>query len=286
MYYSSVTPSGARKITVYCRYWIVNNTNKKVLVRDHFIDDIASGQVHIENAVETTIPEINSPLLYSYKDFHPIESKTCVKIDDSLWSKPISLESPGLEGTLEIPKKLENNTTSLYEVGISVRLAPEKVMKNNAFLILLKFYRTKVITLSPRYILVNNTDTTLFYKQNDTTQSFQLESAQSSSWHWTSRDSYKEIKISLRSHEWSCSFAIDQIGDFAIKIPRLKSYSDPVSQQQEDNYYTTRVNIKLDKSTVYIIFDPESKEFPPYRIENFTRATILVGQKVYIYLQI
>jgi hypothetical protein len=69
----------------------------------------------------------------------------------------------------------------------------------------------------------------------------------------------------------SCGFLIDQLGDLAVKIP----YKDQAT------YYISGVQIKLEKATFLVAFNPESKEFPPYRIENFTMASLLVGQKVF-----
>ncbi len=91
-------------------------------------------------------------------------------------------------------------------------------------------------------------------------------------WHWPNKDAEKEICITLQNRlpEWSCGFAIDQLGDFAVKIPGRPPMHN----------YICGVQVKFERATFMIIFNPESKEFPPYRIENFTLASVVIGQKV------
>src|SRR3989442_1363889 len=48
----------------------------------------------------------------------------------------------------------------------------------------------------------------------------------------------------------------------------------------KSKFYLARVQTKLERATIFVTFKPESKEFPPYRIENFTMSSITVSQKV------
>jgi hypothetical protein len=90
-------------------------------------------------------------------------------------------------------------------------------------------------------------------------------------WHWPSRDQPRELCLSLDSFGWSRGFAIDQLGDFAAKTSWVTEELEP---------YLARVQVQFEKSTCYVVFNPESKEFPPYRIENFTTATVTIAQQV------
>lgn len=67
---------------------------------------------------------------------------------------------------------------------------------------------------------------------------------------------------------------IDTLGDFAVKIPLF------TDRGGFGKYYLARIKCLLEKATVFIVFDAENQEFPPYRIENCTTATVLIQQKV------
>jgi hypothetical protein len=143
---------------------------------------------------------------------------------------------------------------------------------------------------------MNNTQLEIFYSQRcfveTATQDLSFVSTllprQKTPWHWPSKDYPKEICIALEdcrkdkdgetedaNWQWSNGFSIDQLGDFAVKIPLAQT--DRSSQKQ---HYICRVHITFERATFFIVFNEESKEFPPYRLENFTMANVAFFQKV------
>lgn len=83
----------------------------------------------------------------------------------------------------------------------------------------------------------------------------------------------KELSITFDDHVWSNGFALDQLGEIPVKIPVGFEKLNPI-------FYISRVLVKFEGATFYVIFNPESPEFPPYRIQNFTKIPITVHQKV------
>ena len=77
---------------------------------------------------------------------------------------------------------------------------------------------------------------------------------------------FKKKKIGLNSE------SIPQQNVSTTGIPKLTSINS--------SFYLARVQTKLEKATIFVIFNKESKEFPPYRIENFTTCSITIAQKV------
>src|SRR5690554_3123947 len=156
--------------------------------------------------------------MYSYNSFNVYTSKTAVKIADSNWSKAISLESPGMVGFLEMTdKKRSDANQRVFELGVSIELGEGQR------------YGTKIVTFAPRFVLVNKTGRTIFYRQprwgerevmergTEGLDFFSLRADESLPWHWPSRDQPRELCLSLDSLGWSRGFTIDQLGDFAAK---------------------------------------------------------------------
>ena len=52
---------------------------------------------------------------------------------------------------------------------------------------------------------------------------FRMECGEAIAWHWPDKDLDRELSIALEDSEWSGGFTLDQLGDFAVKIPILKS---------------------------------------------------------------
>jgi Vacuolar-sorting associated protein 13, adaptor binding domain len=102
----------------------------------------------------------------------------------SRWSKPISLDAVGMTGQLELLERHHSTNrqgqTIMFCLGVSVELAPAP------------FQRTKMITFSPRFILVNKLEQSIFYQQVNedgdddmpTRQSTFLENGERLPWHW------------------------------------------------------------------------------------------------------
>lgn len=107
---------------------------------------------------------------------------------------------------------------------------------------------------------------------NASSASFILQHNEHLPWHWVSIEHPKEICIKLENSEWSSSFPIDHLGDFAVKIP-LTNYIDLP-------YYLAPIQILLEGSTFFITINAENRIFPPYRIENLTQEILTISQQV------
>lgn len=111
-------------------------------------------------------------------------------------------------------------------------------------------------------------------KKGSSTPLFSLQSMERLPWHWPIMDYPKELCIKLENSQWSGGFVLDQLGEFAVKVPL------PEAQDSSVPYYLARVEIKLEGCTFYIVISSENRTFPPYRIENMTRSTLLISQHV------
>jgi vacuolar protein sorting-associated protein 13A/C len=110
-----------------------------------------------------------------------------VRIASSCWSNSISLASQGTSSVIEIPDTpVEGKATRLFQLGMTISAATGK------------FWRTKVVTFSPRFIMINNLGETIFYMQAQT-MSFigSLEAGEHIPFHWVDAEGPNQLCIRL-----------------------------------------------------------------------------------------
>lgn len=242
-----------------------------------------------------------------YTDRVQKKGRIRLKTADSIWSKPIGVDSAGTSGNVELKQRwnVSNDKASrLYVLGVSIAVAEGK------------FRRTKVVTISPRFILMNGLERSIKVKQQEQSRkpfhvpAFPLHSSQSTSdsamgklptrnllranagspdslsiragerlpFHWEDSNKPREICVSFDEYGWTWSggFAINNIGEFAVRL----------RNQHNHAVYILRVEVALgesnsgsNSSTVYITFRPELPRLPPYRINNFSLQNLRLRQR-------
>jgi hypothetical protein len=164
---------------------------------------------------------------------------------------------------------------NIFEVGIQFRPA-EGIFRN-----------TLILSLSPRYILVNKLNRGIFFRQQNVTSFRHLEAMKHCPFHWCTevavpkapRRGIKNFPHTLQfkfgehfmqennqsttceSWNWSGAVFVDTVGDAAVKMRRAGI---------SNVHCLIRVKVEQVESSLMIIIEPESDRFPPYMIENFT----------------
>ncbi|GBG24825.1 Vacuolar protein sorting-associated protein 13A [Hondaea fermentalgiana] len=198
----SVLPGGIRKLVLFVPYWIVNLSDLHLLVRsasrsaslaETFGGHIAAGQNDamavmrrlrmrqklgerylnrrgvtgerrapggLLDILDDTVlhggKRTSDPLMFSYTDTRRKKGRICVKAADSGWSQAMGLDSAGTAGLIELKQQWNVKSDSprqLFVLGVSIAVAEGQ------------FRRTKVITLTPRFVLINALGRTLKVKQ-------------------------------------------------------------------------------------------------------------------------
>lgn len=198
----SVLPGGLRKLVLYVPYWIVNLSDLHLLVRsasrsaslaETFGGHIAAGQNDamavmrrlrmrqklgerylnrrgvtgerrapgglldiLDDSALHGDKRVGEPLMFSYTDKRRKKGRICVKAADSGWSQAMGLDSAGTAGLIELKQQWNVKSDSprqLFVLGVSIAVAEGQ------------FRRTKVITLTPRFVLINALGRTLKVKQ-------------------------------------------------------------------------------------------------------------------------
>jgi len=89
--------------------------------------------------------------MFSYSKFDPINNRLAVRSTDVHWSTPFSIDAVGSEGEIHLKTA----------AGLSAQLGVEISMGQG------RFYRTKVVTFTPRFICINQTGWAVQLEQCD-----------------------------------------------------------------------------------------------------------------------
>eukprot|EP01117_Protostelium_nocturnum_P001932 TRINITY_DN1258_c0_g1_i4.p1 TRINITY_DN1258_c0_g1~~TRINITY_DN1258_c0_g1_i4.p1 ORF type:complete len:1726 (+),score=707.11 TRINITY_DN1258_c0_g1_i4:4958-10135(+) len=273
LYFERTAKRGIATITFYAKHWIVNRTEFALHIfsskgttlfnsKEGTIEDQGK-----EDPVDRWDPswynldEVNEskPFIYSTRPKKKIGNrveKAYIQLNDSVKSEGIRFDVIEA-GEVAIPSKSGNRT---FKLGISVRLAEGKMK------------RTKIVTISPRIMLVNNMGRTLFYQQSGTNEVHQLDNQEYHPFHWL--NSGRELlSISFERGSkwtWSGGLEIKEIGETYLKL----------TNQSENLEYFVRVDIMLQNNSIMVVqFNPKRLGIYPYRIENQTRARLTVWQE-------
>ena len=239
----------------------------------------------------------------------PVKKKGRIRLKtaDSIWSKPIGVDSAGTSGNVELKQRWNvsnDRANKLYVLGVSIAVAEGK------------FRRTKVVTIAPRFVLMNGLERSIKVKQQEQSRkpfnvpvfplhaipsspdsamsrllsknllgtntgspdSLSIRAGERLPFHWEDSSKPREICVSFDEYGWTWSggFAITNIGEFAVRLRNQHTHA----------VYILRVEVALgetnsgrNNSTVYITFRPELPLLPPYRIDNFSLQNLRLRQR-------
>ncbi|KAK9808775.1 hypothetical protein WJX72_003363 [[Myrmecia] bisecta] len=142
---------------------------------------------------------------------------------------------------------LEQQRLKRYEFSVETGLGPTI------------FHRSKVITITSRYVLFNNSDEPLQYGQRGTKLVWQLPPDARAPFHWDDAEGRFELCVrpSVGQWNWSGAFQIDGAGDFGLRV-----YSSSLKKHR-----IIPVDVSLNGAS-YLVTVGKEAVHPPYRIEN------------------
>jgi vacuolar protein sorting-associated protein 13A/C len=136
-YSDSNSKSTGRIVSVFCPYIILNKTGQDLYLSAKSLmtgNRITAGQGNQVHNVEKL-----QPILFSFSTFEPLRSRAHIKVKDSDWSRAISFEAVGSSYMTRLPSAAGIDTL----LGIDIQEG------------LGKYYLSKVVTISPRFVLQN-----------------------------------------------------------------------------------------------------------------------------------
>ncbi|KAF4605212.1 hypothetical protein EYR40_003995 [Pleurotus pulmonarius] len=241
---------GAFKVQIYSPFLVINKAGLPFFVKS---TRIGRAGPPAEAAGDTSLDVLSStqPFMLSHPQNHAHEFT--FKVGDFAWSKMISLEAPAAETALVMPSKSRKE-----ELHIGLAWAEG----------LGKYKLTKVITITPRFVLKNSLNETLWVREHGTPISTQLEPGQRRHLN-TLRASQEHLLVVATSprqgdDRWSPPFNVEDIG--------------PVHLRNPGKIGLIRTDIQVDGSTIFVTFAAADNDWP-FVIENRTDLAFVVSQK-------
>lgn len=196
------------------------------------------------------------------------EKNDCARISlpgYNSYSEAFSINTLGVSGTVTVSSKDHKQPEKVY--GVSITRGPGI------------FARSCVITLTPLYILVNQTTVPISIRQQDCESITNIPSKQSSSFHWSNQTSNHSIQLHLDTldYEWSQPFELvpSHISLQMLKARSLSSQYDCWEHEEiedpiDNPYSVVQVDITMVSSQCYIFIKKMDPSYMPFCISNNT----------------
>ncbi|CAG8518582.1 8655_t:CDS:10 [Ambispora gerdemannii] len=197
--------------------------------------------------------DMAAPYMFSYPS-DEIRNRALLKVGDSNWSRSLSFEAVGsfMEVVIPSAQRMEE-----IHVGVSIQEGDQKYKK------------IKIVTFTPRFILKNNTNEDLNFREPGSSNFTLLASKDRAALHFLKQGDVKQLTICYPGHSnpWSAPFNINELGRVHVKMGK---------KDQEPGLI--RTEILLEDATIFIIFSKEEGKWP-YRVENFSDVDVVFYQQ-------
>ncbi|CAK7273224.1 Vacuolar protein sorting-associated protein 13 [Sporothrix epigloea] len=258
-YYRIPDAGGAFKITVYSPYVVLNKTGLAIDVRSKaFMHQArsAAGQMQIESPQGPHEHARALPFMFSYTNNEDHRNRALLRVGDSEWSKPQSFDAIGSSAEVV----LQSASTRGTEIHIGINVEPGEG----------KYKMTKVVTLSPRFVLKNNMDEAINFREPSSSNVQSVKAGALQPLHFLQRSPVKQLCLchpDLNS-QWSSPFNISDLGTAYIKLAK------PGQRQK-----LVRAEILMEGATIFLHLSLETRNWPfSMRNESDTEFTFYQAQ--------
>eukprot|EP01133_Synstelium_polycarpum_P012231 gene12231-14325_t len=316
-----VQVDGGRMVSVYCEFWMINQTGLPLFFKHHIgaqtVDP--AGQVDPANLAVWKERDSrlwygrdwahpSSPFMFAYNDSTIVGGRFSLKIANSEWSSPFSLNASNTNSNSSTIQIKEERSQEEKRQELLLKRIPEKrlfQLSVNCAPSTSRFWRTRVVTFCPAHIVVNTCSYTLAYQQfecyDHDTQT--IHAGQSLPFHLPSGRREKLIRVGVydtqsSAMQWSGFFNPDELGNIILRlrtdsetaIDRNRKDSDISTRYSHanlggsatpKNFLSVSIRVKSTSNitTRMLIFGEQNADLPPYRIENRSRFPLWLRQK-------
>ncbi|KAK6464505.1 vacuolar sorting [Scheffersomyces coipomensis] len=236
--------SSSLKVVVYSPYVILNRTGQNVILNVY-------GNLTHSNGRSARLPII--PTMFSFDKNDNRRNRVQIKAGDSTWTQPISFDAIGQSSEARaqiVDRQLEMN------IGISIAEGEGK------------YNLSKIVTLSPRYVLRNMLDEPLQVVESGSTTQLQIEPNELVPLYALRRLDHKNIllKFAHGSKTWSSAFCINDVGQLFVKV-----FKEGIGQ------ILLKVYIFMENATIFIQIENGNNSWP-FSIRNSSDADFYIYQ--------
>ncbi|KAG0185188.1 hypothetical protein DFQ28_009826 [Apophysomyces sp. BC1034] len=238
-------------ISIFAPYLIINKTGLPVSLKAN--TSRWQSKAPVETIAACTEGDQVTPVVFSYPevDHH---NRAQIAVNDSKWSEALSFEAVGSAQDITL---MTANSSRTVRVGIRVE---EGVGQ----------YRlTKLVTITPRFIMKNNTKYDLTLSELGGSDAIELGADQKWPLYEFSKSRIKWLCLRLRQVDdiWSAPFDIQEIGTTYVKLDK-GDHSRPL---------LVKITVLLQEATIFVFMD--EAETWPYKIYNNSSADIALFQE-------
>ncbi len=237
LHYNNIPDSGgAFKVSIYSPYVLLNKTGLDMSVQSKTF--FGSSKVNPTQGLSTGDDSGKAlPYLYSYPT-DDRKNRSLLKIGDSTWSKPQSFDALGSSYEAVLPAA---SGRSEMHMGVSVSEGEGK------------YNLTKVVTLTPRFMLKNKIGENLELREPGSSEVIKLTNNDLRPVYFMRQVPEKQLCLCFpgANNQWSSPFNLANVGMTHVKLAKH-------GQRQK----LIRVEIILEGATLFIHLNIESKHWP------------------------
>ena len=221
-----------------------------------------------------------------------------VKVAGSQWSDAIPISDGGASGMVEIANQDgDAHSDSASTLNFLFQLSLTTSAKSGPH------HKTEVLTLRPRFVIVNRLDQTVHYRQMGTMGDSTLRSEHKTNFHWPDANAPFELCFRLLerddgvhadvthtdtmagdgkmqhdlsrdrtvAYHWSGGCDIAMLGESHLRLRPIHEHGTAMIM---------RIEVKNHEESLHVVLHPETTRTPPYRIVNRSSSQVVVSQEL------
>ncbi|GAM41640.1 late endosome to vacuole transport-related protein [Talaromyces pinophilus] len=240
-YFNVPDSGGAFKVSVYSPYLVLNKTGLSMEVQSKGFMQTARSSAGQGIDADSGAGHAK-PYMYSYPTDDQ-KNRSIIRIGDSRWSKPQSFDAIG--STFEV---IVGARTSRAEFHAGVSVAEGEG----------KYKLTRVVTITPRFILNNKLNEELQVREPGTSNVLTMKAGDLVPLHFLRQVPEKQLCLCFPgvNNQWSSPFSIADVGIMHVKLAKA-------SQRQR----LIKIEVVMENATIFIHLRMETRHWP-YSMRN------------------
>lgn len=256
-YHKYADSGGAFKVQIYSPYIFVNLTGLPFSLKTKsWIGGakLVAGQDPGSNKSVADVRREPEPFLFSHNT-RDRRNRVQLRVGDSSWSRPISFDAVGSETELTIPSNSKNEEIHL---GLTIEEG------------LNKFKLSKVVKLTPRYLVRNNLGEEINLREVGAADVVTAQTGDRQPLHFLRVGASKQMCLAYPglNNKWTSPFNLEDIGRVHLRIARA-------GHQQ----HLIKVEVLLEGPTIFISLEHEKGPWP-FMLRNESDYTITFMQAI------
>lgn len=238
-YFNVPDSGGAFKVSVYSPYLVLNKTGLDINMQSKSMFSAAKSGAGQGMRMDSDRGSRKAlPYMFSYPGGEDRKNRASIKVGESSWSKPQSLDAIGSAFDVTLPSA---NGKSELNVGISVAEGEGK------------YNLTKVVTVAPRFVLKNKLKEQINIREPGSNNVMNLKTGELLPVQFLRTAPEKLLCLCFDgvNNQWSSPFNIANVGTVHIKLAKA-------GQRQQ----LIRVEIIMEAATIFLHVSIETKHWP------------------------